>query len=326
MRYIEDLRKGIRELLTHDPDVYLLGEDIVDPYGGAFKVTKGLSNEFPDRLIPTPMSESGFCLMSVGMALSGLKPITEIMFGDFITLCTDAIINHAIVLRFITDRPIHWVIRAPMGGYRGYGATHSKCMETMFLSFPNLKIISPSIAHRPGTLLKHAIQLGIPVIFQEYKLDYGRILLEGDEDISISQTDNTFPTVFIYPKNATYLNIVIISYGELIHTSIEILKKGIEEDIPIGVLAISDLTLDLKSILPFLHMASRVLVLSEGYESFGWAPYVALKLREMLPSGYRIAYMGARNHVLGVAPTLEEYVLPIQDRIVGKLKEMGVWK
>ena len=109
--------------------IILLGEDISDPYGGGFKVTKGLSTLFPNRVLNTPISEPSIVGVATGIALRGLHPILEIMFGDFLTLCADQIINHASKFEWMYNKNVKvpLVIRVPMGGYRGYGPTHFLC-------------------------------------------------------------------------------------------------------------------------------------------------------------------------------------------------------
>ena len=114
--------------------MYLIGEDMLDPYGGAFKVTKGVSSKFPERVITTPISESAIIGLGTGMAMRGMLPVVEIMFGDFLTLCTDQIVNSATKFPLMyKDRvAVPLVIRTPMGGGRGYGPTHSQSLEKMF--------------------------------------------------------------------------------------------------------------------------------------------------------------------------------------------------
>ena len=139
--------------MENNPSVFVIGEDIKDPYGGAFKVTKGLSSKFPDRVLTTPISESAIVGFGTGLAISGYRPIVEIMFGDFITLCVDQIVNGASKFKWMYgdnfDVPL--VIRTPMGGNRGYGATHSQTLENLFLVYL-MFILYPSIFHNPGDI------------------------------------------------------------------------------------------------------------------------------------------------------------------------------
>jgi pyruvate/2-oxoglutarate/acetoin dehydrogenase E1 component len=200
MRYNESLNKALHEIMLEDETVYLIGEDICDPYGGAFKVTKGLSTAFPDRVINTPISEAAIVGIATGLAMQGFKPIVEIMFGDFITLCADQIINGASKFVQMFDMDIPLIIRTPMGGYRGYGPTHSQSLETLFFHIPNLRIIYPSIYDDPGYLLKEELNGSLPTLFCEAKPFYGsnlafRRLLERQPDVSVITYGNMVPLV-----------------------------------------------------------------------------------------------------------------------------------
>jgi len=137
---LQSLNKALHDAMSTDDKVVLLGEDILDPYGGAFKVTQGLSTAFPDRVIPTPISEAGIVGIAAGMALRGLRPIVEIMFGDFLTLIADQVINHIVKFKWMYNDQVSVpvVIRTPMGGRRGYGPTHSQTLEKLFLGVPGL--------------------------------------------------------------------------------------------------------------------------------------------------------------------------------------------
>lgn len=155
MRYVEALNKTLHKIMAENNKVYILGEDILDPYGGAFKVTKGLSSIYPSRVLTTPISEGGITGFATGMALRGSIPIIEIMFGDFLTLCTDQIVNSMSKFSWMYNQQVEVpvIIRTPMGGRRGYGPTHSQTLENLFFSTPRLKIIAPSNYHNPGDLL-----------------------------------------------------------------------------------------------------------------------------------------------------------------------------
>ena len=132
----------------------MLGEDILDPYGGAFKVTRGLSTDFPTRVRTTPISEAAIAGVSAGLALAGFRPIAEIMFGDFLALCFDQIANHISKYGAMYDGaatcPV--VIRTPSGGGRGYGPTHSQSLEKHFLGIPHLRVVAGSLWHDPVAL------------------------------------------------------------------------------------------------------------------------------------------------------------------------------
>ncbi len=152
MLYLESLNRSLHQLIEQDKNIILIGEDILDPYGGAFKVTKGISSKFPDQVISTPISEAGFVGAATGMAMRGLKPIVEIMFGDFIGLAFDQILNHASKYEWMYNNSVSVpiLIRTPVGARRGYGPTHSQSLESMFLPISGIEIVSPSIFHNPG--------------------------------------------------------------------------------------------------------------------------------------------------------------------------------
>src|SRR3972149_2662605 len=138
---LEALNRGLHQAFAQDARVYLIGEDLLDPYGGAFKVSKGLSTKDPDRVWTSPVSEAAIVGVAAGMALRGLRPVVEIMFGDFSTLIADQVINSlskfAEMYNGQVEVPV--VIRTPMGGRRGYGPTHSQTMEKLFLGVPGLR-------------------------------------------------------------------------------------------------------------------------------------------------------------------------------------------
>jgi len=170
--------------MASDQRVYVIGEDILDPYGGAFKVTQGLSTAFPHRTLTTPVSEAGMIGIATGMALRGLLPVVEIMFGDFLTLAADQVINHMTKFRYMYNDQVSvpLVLRTPMGGRRGYGPTHSQTLEKLFMGSPGLRILAPSILIDPGELLLLAIfEDDDPVLFIENKVMYTQSVLSDDE-------------------------------------------------------------------------------------------------------------------------------------------------
>ena len=134
-------------------------EDLLDPYGGAFKATKGLSTKFPTRVLPTPISEAAIIGIACGMAIGGLRPIVEIMFGDFIMLGADQLLNHLLKYEWMYNNKVKIpvTIRTTMGGGRGYGPTHSQSLEPILASMPGIKIVSPTYYHNPGKLLEHTV-------------------------------------------------------------------------------------------------------------------------------------------------------------------------
>src|SRR5439155_1315828 len=151
-RVADNLNGALHRLFERDPRVYLLGEDLLDPYGGAFKISRGLSDRYPDRVLATPLSEGGFVGVANGLALCGDKAIVEIMFGDFIALSFDQIVNFATksVSMYGRTLPLHLVVRCPVGGNRGYGPTHSQSPQKHFIGVPHLGLYELSPFHYNG--------------------------------------------------------------------------------------------------------------------------------------------------------------------------------
>ena len=157
---LDSLNQSLHQLLDADQRVVVLGEDILDPYGGAFKVTRGLSSRFPGRVLTTPISEAAIVGLASGLALRGLRPIAEIMFGDFLFLAGDQLVNHAAKFRWMYNDEVRvpLVIRAPMGGRRGYGPTHSQSIEKHFMGVPGLWVVAP---HVLNAVVPHGIWMAL---------------------------------------------------------------------------------------------------------------------------------------------------------------------
>jgi len=282
--------------MASDKKVVLIGLDICDPYGGAFRVTKTISTKYPDRAINAPMSEGALTGITTGLALAGYKPILEIMFGDFMTLCTDQIVNHASKFKFLFSKDLHMVIRTPMGGYRGYGATHSQSLEKLFFGIPDIRVVAPNIFTDPGELLEACLDYGNPVIFIENKLDYYWQLIEME-------------------KQKIDRKGIIITYGGMTTMAMEIAKEC-----DLNIMAITSISPISESFLDYIKPLDNVYVLEEGIIEGGFGSEVARLLLEnkLLPRRFKV--FGAKNKVIGCAKEIEEYVLPNKERIIEEIK------
>ena len=177
---LNNLNFGISFLMENDPEVFFIGEDILDPYGGAFKVSKGLSTKFQNRVISTPISELGLTGVANGLVLAGQKAIVEFMFGDFIFLAFDQIINFsAKTVTMYGEKILHPIIfRCPVGGHRGYGPTHSQSVQKFFIGIPNLLLFELSPCHNNIEILPDILKNGIPSILFESKTLYAKKTIE----------------------------------------------------------------------------------------------------------------------------------------------------
>lgn len=325
--YLESLQQHLHLVLSADPTVYVMGEDILDPYGGAFKVTKGLSTLFPERVIATPISEAGFIGVANGMALRGLKPVVEVMFGDFITLGADQIINYAakFAAMYQSSFDYHLVIRMPVGGGRGYGPTHSQSLEKIFLGIPHITILAPSIYHDPGLMLASAIQHPGPVLFLEHKLLYSQELItSASAPFAVSQTEETFPLVRIRNNAEKTADITLITYGGTVWMA-PLLQKLEHEEIWVEVLLPSSLNQEAHSMLTASAVQSgRIVIVEEGAGPFGWGAQIAYDLQQAMLTRLTtpITVIHAENTIIPATQSLEQLHLPNLQKIEQKIYEV----
>ena len=265
--------------------VYIIGEDILDPYGGAFRATKGLSSKYPERVFTTPISEAAITGIGIGMAIRGLLPVVEIMFGDFLALCMDQLLNSAskFPLMYKGKVKVPLVVRTPMGAGRGYGPTHSQSLEKFFLGIPGLDVVAPSIFHNPGSLLLTAIfDSEIPVLFIENKILYTRKLCMEDSNLSIQVIDeDKFPTLMIKNHNNDHTDVLVIAYGGSSETVKDVMLDLIEEEITVTCVCPSRISnIDYCKQLTEYISFDRVIILEEGTEYFNWGSETAATLYE----------------------------------------------
>lgn len=315
--YKESLIAGLSELLQ-DPKCFLLGEDICEPYGGAYSITKGMSTKYPEKLINTPMSEQGFTGLGVGMALAGYKPIIEIMFGDFSTLIMDQILNHASKFVEGFEKPLHLVVRDPMGGYRGYGATHSQSLEKLYVGLPNIAVISPSVLHEPGDLLVKSMNLGLPVIFAENKLDYTRKMFNAEkitDNFEVEYHGGEFPIAEVSFSDEE-AEVTIISYGGLINPLLNMMYDlYMEEEVATRLLDLSSLTpMDFELIAKLVNDSKKILCVEEGHVPFGIGDGI---ISDLAQRGIMAEFksIGAKQHIIGTSKEAEAMALPQIDEI-----------
>ena len=221
-RVLSHINQSLIDIMEIDSSVLVIGEDVLDPYGGAFKVTKGLSTRYPNRVITTPISEAGIVGLGIGLALRGYKPVIEIMFGDFVTLITDQVINQLSKMTWMYNEKIDFniVIRTPMGGRRGYGPTHSQTLERLFMGVPGLTVAALSNVFDPGLIMARSIQDSeTPVFLVENKLLYLENVLDEREiweryHLSYNVSENDFPTVTM--SHSLEPDVTLITYGGMV--------------------------------------------------------------------------------------------------------------
>jgi pyruvate/2-oxoglutarate/acetoin dehydrogenase E1 component len=312
---LNQLNLALHHAMEKDKSVFVFGEDILDPYGGAFKVTRGLSTKYPARVITTPISEAAILGIATGMALRGLRPIAEIMFGDFMTLIADQLINHASKFRWIYNDQVRvpLVVRTPMGGRRGYGPTHSQSLEKMFLGIPGLTVVAPNSLGDPASLLEAAIAEENPVLFVEHKLLYAQPMVEpgiGDlTDFIIERIGDPYPNFILRQSGSARLTLACYGYNfELVRAAA--LALLMDQEIYSEIVLFSKLSpFDLDPLYSSLKRTRRLVTIEEGTLSLGWGAELVARAVENI-EGLHVRRVAAMDLPIANARSLEDAILP----------------
>ncbi|MVW70970.1 alpha-ketoacid dehydrogenase subunit beta [Bordetella sp. 15P40C-2] len=269
MKFAQAVNAALSDAMRADPTVIVLGEDIAAA-GGSFKATRGLLDEFgASRVRDTPISEASLASLAVGAAMSGVKPVVEIMFMDFITLAMDALVNQAAKARFMFGgrSSVPMVLRTPHGGGLNAGPQHSQCLEAWFAHVPGLKVVCPSTPGDAYGLLRSAIADPDPVIFIEHKGMYGR---KGEVDtaaqIAIGAARIARPG----------RDVTLVTYGATVHTSLQAAEQLARENIEVEVIDLRSIQpWDQASVLRSLQRTHRLVVVHEAVQAFGVGAEIA---------------------------------------------------
>ncbi len=319
--FLDRINAGLRHCLEKSADVYLLGEDILDPYGGAFKVARGLSTDYPERVITTPVSEAGIVGLGVGMALRGLRPVVEIMFGDFLTLAADQLINHAAKFRWMSNDQVRvpLVVRTPMGGYRGYGPTHSQTLEKHFLGAAGLRVLALNTYVAPEQVLIQAIlEDDDPVLLVEHKLLYPLSTFSAGREFEMHKVSGAYPWSIVGIAGAPRADLTLAAYGYMAEIGREVMHKlAYEKEIFVELVVPTQLSpFDLEPFYESVRKTGKILAIEEGSLNLGWSAELAARSLENIRSNVRFGRAAARNMPVPAAATLEQEVLPQVDEIV----------
>lgn len=316
-RVFESLNKALHDLMNTRSDVLVIGEDLLDPYGGAFKITKGLSTRFPDRIVTAPISEAGFTGLGIGLALRGFRPVIEIMFGDFITLIADQLINQASKITMMYDDRVSLplVIRTPMGGRRGYGPTHSQTLEKLFFGIPGLHVAAASNIVDPGLLLADIVKTAeTPTLFIENKVLYASPVLDEkllQQQYGLQKSEGAECTATIALFHDLEPDITFITYGgmvPLVLDAVNILHR--REDLSCEVMVVHQLApLDMEPLILSVQKTRRTVVVEEGVREWGWGAEVVGGLSQVEHEA-PIQRVGAKARPIPASRQLEDDTLP----------------
>ncbi len=331
---LESLNTALKRAFIANPYTYLLGEDVLDPYGGAFKVTRGLSTSFPERVITTPISEAGFVGVAAGMALRGLRPVVEIMFGDFVCLFADQLVNHIAKFRWMYNDQVSvpLLIRTPMGGRRGYGPTHSQTLEKFYLGVPGLAVVAPAAfclpdgTGSPGDLLYHLImESSDPVLFIENKLQY-LLPVNSQADLNdfvltceLAGLGVPYPTYTLSVRGAPTPMLTIAAYGYMADLVLQAVRKlAFEHEIFAELVVPTRLApFDTGVIARSARQTRALLAVEEGTYTLGWGAEVLARVAESnCDQPIRYARLAAREVPIPASAALEADVLPGIDQVM----------
>lgn len=309
--YLDAISDGLREEMRRDRNVILLGEDIA-VFGGAFKITRGFLDEFgAERVIDTPISESGFVGAACAAAIEGLRPVVEFQFADFISCAFDQIVNFAAKAYYRWGTPVPVVLRGPSGGgFRG-GPFHSQNPEAWFTHVPGLKVVQPSTPYDAKGLLKAAIRDNNPVIYLEHKHLYRRIR----EDVP--DEDFTVPLGVAEVKREG-TDLTMVTYGAMVHECLAAAERLAGEGAECEVVDLRSLVpLDRQTFLASVRKTSRALVVHEAHLTSGFGGEVAAIIAQEAFDALDAPVMRVASLDVPVpfSPTLEDAMLPNADKI-----------
>jgi 2-oxoisovalerate dehydrogenase E1 component beta subunit len=321
LTYLEAIRQGIWEEMERDPSVFCLGEDI-GIYGGAFKVTHGLIDRFgPERVIDTPIAESAIVGAAFGASLTGLRPVAEFQFMDFIACAMNQISNMVAKTHYLWGAPAPLVLRGPSGGYVHGGPFHSQNPEMWFVHNPGLKVVCPATPYDAKGLIKASIRDNNPVIFFEHKYLYRRIKEEvpaGDYLVPLGKARTA--------REGRDLS--IITYAALVHTALEAAEILAQEGIETEILDLRTLSpLDREAIAETVRKTSKVILLHEHSRTGGIAGELAAIINEEAFDELDgpIVRLTGLDSAVPFSPPQEQYFLPQVSDVVREARRLKAY-
>jgi pyruvate dehydrogenase E1 component beta subunit len=319
LTFAQAVREALAEEMRRDSTVHILGEDVAEA-GTPFKVLSGLLEEFgPERVVDTPISEAGFTGVAVGAAMTGLRPIVDIMFGDFITLTMDQMVNQAAKIHYMSggEWKVPMVMRTTLGATRRSAAQHSQSLHAWFSHVPGLKVVLPSTPYDAKGLLKTAIRDENPVIFFEDKMMYK---LRGP----VPAEEYTIPFGVADVKRAG-TDITLIATSSMVQVALA--AAAMLEQIGVSAEVVDPRTtwpLDEKALIESAKKTSRAIVLDEGYGRYGVTAELAAVIAEgaFYDLDVPVKRMGAMHVPIPFSPPLEDATVPTDKSVFEAARAM----
>jgi pyruvate dehydrogenase E1 component beta subunit len=328
----EALREAIAEEMERDPRVFCIGEDIAVPggWGGAFTVTLGLEERFPNRMINTPIAELGFFGVACGAAMMGMRPIADVQYGDFVLLAFDQIVNNVAKMRYMSGGQIKvpMVMRAPVGA-TGRGSQHAQNLERYFTGVPGLKVVAVSDAYSAKGMLKAAVRDDNPVMIFEHKLLYGSkgVRAESgavDATSEIPEGDYTLPLDKAKVRREGP-DVTILAWLLMLHYSLEAGRQLAAEGIGTEVVDVRSLSpIDYDTIGASVQKTGRVVIVEEGPKTGSVSAEIAAGITERFGDWLRcpVRRVASADVPVPFTPVLENAYRPDVPGIVKAVKEV----
>jgi pyruvate/2-oxoglutarate/acetoin dehydrogenase E1 component/TPP-dependent pyruvate/acetoin dehydrogenase alpha subunit len=316
--YREALQEALREEMQRDPNVFVMGED-VGLYGGAYGATRGLFEEFgPDRIRDTPISEATIGGAAVGAAMSGMRPVAEIMYVDFTPLAMDQIANQGAKNRYMFGgkTAVPMVIRTEGGAGRSIAAHHSQSLEALWTHFPGIYVVMPSTPYDAKGLLKAAIRDDNPVMFIEHKMLYGVEGYVPDEDYIIP-----FGVADVKREGS---DLTVVTYSRMVHRALEAAEQLAQEGISVEVIDLRTLNpLDMETVARSVIKTGRVVGITEAYKTGSFISELATRIQEELFDWLDapIVRVAAADVPVPMSEALEDAAIPGVKRIVDGIRQ-----
>lgn len=321
-RYNELLYKELDNILYTYKNSIFIGEDIENnnlynpkEYGGAFKVSRDLSNKYPDRVLNTPISEQAITGISIGMALRGNVSIVEIMFGDFTTLAFDQLLQHVskFTLMYGIKLNLPFILRTPMGGFKGYGPTHSQSLEKHFLGIPGLKVIALNQLIQPKDIFNRILKNKQPVLLVENKTLYTKKMYESLIDgynFEMSDCGESYPIVRLRPHEGNS-DLTIVCYGGIVDEVLKAIELlFLEEEILADIFVVSDLSnAYVYGLIDSIFNTKKLCIVEEGNSFASFSSEVVSNLVENNLNDFKLLRI-SNNTIVPSSRELEQNVLP----------------
>lgn len=328
----EALREAITEEMQRDPRVFCIGEDIAIPggWGGAFTVTLGLEDKFPDRMINTPIAELGSFGIACGAAMMGMRPIADVQYGDFLFLATDQIIDNIAKMRYMSGGQITMplVMRAPIGA-TGRGSQHAQSMERYFTGVPGLKVIAVSNAYDAKGILKAAVRDDNPVMIFEHKLLYGSKGARAESG-AVDATSDIPEEDYVVPFDKAALrregaDVTILGWLLMLHFSMQAAEQLANAGVSAEVIDVRSLSpINYETIGESVRKTGRVVIVEEGPKTGSVSAEIAAGIMEHFGEYLRcpIRRVASADVPVPFSPVLENAYRPDVPRIIEATKEV----